>query len=150
MIDEIYDKYVSIVYNWSQRKKTYRTVRVYEPRHEVYGEREFYVLGIGVSTFLEANGYDPEKDWVNDPKLNTDPSHNPKDLIKFMCGNAWISIDDLHELSEELKQAGAPQVYLHPSAWTDNRALLDHYLQDEWLVVIPKDNEQQEQEEQVG
>lgn len=138
MIDETYDKYVTIVYNWSERKKTYTTVRIYNPRHEVYGEREFYVLGIGVSTFLEANGYDPKKDWVNDPNLNTNTDHNPKELIKFMTKDAWISIDDLKELSDELKDAGAPEVYLHPSYWTDNRALLDHYTPDEWLVVIPK------------
>ena len=149
MIDEIYDKYVTIVYNWSERKKTYRTVRIFRPRHEVYGEQEFYVLGIGVSSFLEADGYDPKQDWVNDPNMNHS-DYDPKRLIKFMCGNAWISIDDLHELSEELKSAGAKEVYLHPSAWTDNKALLDHYNHDEWLIVIPKDNEQQEQEEQVG
>lgn len=139
MIDDTYDKYVSIVYNWSQTKKTYTTVRIYGTRHEVYGEQEFYVLGIGVSTFLEANGYDPKKDWVNDPNLNTDTDYNPKELLKFATGDAWISIDDLHELSEELKKAGAKEVYLHPSYWTDNKALLDHYNADEWLVVIPKE-----------
>ena len=138
MIDSTYDKYVTIVYNWSERKKTYTTVRIYNPRHEIYGEREFYVLGIGVSKFLEANGYDPKKDWVNDPNLNTNTDYNPKELIKYMTGNAWISIDDLKELSDELKAAGASEVYLHPSYWTDNKALLDHYNKDEWLVVIPK------------
>lgn len=140
MIDELYDKFVSITYNWSQTKKTYTTVRVYNPRHEKYGEKEFYVLGIGVSTFLEANGYDPEKDWVNDPKLNYNIDYNPKEHLKYMAGDAWISIDDLHELSELLKEAGAKEVYLHPSYWTDNKALLDHYTPDEWLVVIPKEN----------
>ncbi len=130
MIDSTYDKYVTIVYNWSERKKTSTTVRVYKPRHEIYGEKEFYVLGIGVSTFLEANGYDPKQDWVNDS--------SSKELLKFMTGNSWISIDDLHELSEELKKAGAKEVYLHPSYWTDNKALLDHYNKDEWLIVIPK------------
>ena len=138
MIDSTYDKYVTIVYNWSERKKTYTTVRIYKPRHEVYGEQEFYVLGIGVSTFLEANGYDSKKDWVNDPKLNPDADYNPKELIKYMAGDAWISIDDLKELSDELKAAGASEVYLHPSYWTDNKAMLDHYTPDEWLIVIPK------------
>lgn len=144
MIDEIYDKYVTIVYNWSMRKKTNTTVRVYGPRNEYYGPGKFYVLGIGVSNFLEANGYDPEKDWVNDPKMNhsKDKGYDPKELLKMMCGDSWISIDDLHELSEELKAAGAPEVYLHPSYWTDNKNLLNHYTQDEWLVVIPKDKEE--------
>ena len=131
MIDSTYDKYVTIVYNWSERKKTSTTVRVYKPRHEIYGEKEFYVLGIGVSTFLEANGYDPKQDWVNDS--------SSKELLKFMTGNSWISIDDLYELSEELKKVGAKEVYLHPSYWTDNKVLLDHYNKDEWLIVIPKD-----------
>lgn len=152
MIDEIYDKYVTITYDWSQRVKTNRTVRVYRPRHGVYDEQEYYVLGIGVSTFLEADGYDPEKDWVNDPVLNppaTKP-YDPKELIKWMCGSSMITIDDLHGLSEELKAAGAREVYLHPAFWTDNKALLDHYIQDEWLIVIPKDNEQSEQEEKIG
>ena len=140
MIDETYDKYVTIVYNWSERKKTNRSVRVYRTRHAIYDEQEFYVLGIGVSNFLEAEGYDPEKDWVNNPELNPgkEDGYNPKELIKWMCGNNRISIDDLKELSDELKAAGAPEVYLHPSYWTDNNALLDHYTADEWLVVIPK------------
>lgn len=139
MIDETYDKYVTIVYNWSERKNTHRSVRIFKPRHGVYDEQEYYVLGIGVSTFLEADGYDPEKDWVNDPKLNPgNDDYNPKELIKYMCGSCVISIDDLKELSDELKAAGAPDVYLHPSYWTDNKALLDHYTPDEWLVVIPK------------
>jgi hypothetical protein len=56
-----------------------------------------------------------------------------------MCGSAFISIDDLYELSNLLKEAGAKEVYLHPSYWTDNKALLDHYTADEWLVVIPKE-----------
>ena len=154
MIDATYDKYVTITYNWSMRKRTNTTVRVYGIRHEYYGPGDFYVLGIGVSNFLEADGYDPEKDWVNDPKISNynvrDKSYDPKELLKMMCGDSWISIDDLHELSEELKAAGAREVYLHPSYWTDNKNLLNHYTQDEWLVVIPKDNEQQEQEEQVG
>ncbi len=139
IIDETYDKYVDIVYNWSQTKRTNRTVRVYKIRHEYYGKGEFYVVGIGVSNFLEANGYDPEKDWVNDPKINQD-DYNPKELLKYMCGNSWISIDDLHELSNLLKEAGAKEVYLHPSYWTDNKALLEHYTADEWLIVIPKEN----------
>lgn len=138
MIDETYDKYMNIVYKWSEDKNTNTTVKIYKPRHEIYGEKEYYVLGIGVSNFLEANGYDPEKDWVNDPKINTDVSYNPKDLIKFMCGSSFISIDDLYELSNSLKEAGASEVYLHPSYWTDNKALLDHYNADEWLIVIPK------------
>lgn len=138
IIDETYDKYVDIVYNWSQTKRTNTTVRVYKIRHEYYGKGEFYVLGIGVSNFLEANGYDPEKDWVNDPKINQD-DYDPKELLKYMCGNSWISIDDLHELSNLLKEAGAKEVYLHPSYWTDNKALLDHYTADEWLIVIPKE-----------
>ena len=139
MIDETYDKYVTIVYNWSERKKTHRSVKIFRPRHGVYDEQEYYVLGIGVSTFLEADGYDPEKDWVNDPKLNPgNDDYNPKELIKYMCGSCVISIDDLKELSDELKAAGASEVYLHPSYWTDNKALLDHYTADEWLVVIPK------------
>lgn len=139
IIDETYDKYVDIVYNWSQTKRTNTTVRVYKIRHEYYGKGEFYVLGIGVSNFLEANGYDPEKDWVNDPKINKD-DYDPKELLKYMCGNSWISIDDLHELSNLLKEAGAKEVYLHPSYWTDNKALLNHYTADEWLIVIPKEN----------
>lgn len=139
IIDETYDKYVDIVYNWSQTKRTNTTVRVYKIRHEYYGKGEFYVLGIGVSNFLEANGYDPEKDWVNDPKINKD-DYDPKELLKYMCGNSWISIDDLHELSNLLKEAGAEEVYLHPSYWTDNKALLNHYTADEWLIVIPKEN----------
>ena len=140
MIDETYDKYMGIVYEWSERKNIPRGPRIYAVRREYYGTKEFYVLGIGVSTFLEANGYDPEKDWVNDPKMNSgkEDGYDPKGLLKYMCGNCWISIDDLHELSELLKQAGAPEVYLHPSYWTDNRALLDHYTPDEWLIVIPK------------
>jgi hypothetical protein len=139
IIDETYDKYVDIVYNWSQTKRTNTTVRVYKIRREYYGKGEFYVLGIGVSNFLEANGYDPEKDWVNDPKINQD-DYDPKELLKYMCGNSWISIDDLHELSSLLKEAGAKEVYLHPSYWTDNKALLNHYTADEWLIVIPKEN----------
>ena len=139
MIDEVYDKYVHIVYEWSQTKNTHTTVRVYSLRHEKYSEKEYYVLGIGVSNFLEANGYDSEKDWVNDPNLNHDTEYNPKELIKWMCGSCFISIDDLYELSNQLKDAGAKQVYLHPSYWTDNKALLDHYTADEWLVVIPKE-----------
>lgn len=154
MIDANYDKYMLIAYNWSERKSTHRSVRIYRPRHGVYDEQEYYVLGIGVSTFLEADGYDPEKDWVNDPKFNPSAGdsddYNPKELIKWMCASCMITIDDLHSLSEELKAAGAREVYLHPAFWTDNKALLDHYIQDEWLIVIPKDNEQQEQEEQVG
>ena len=139
MIDEIYDKYVSIVYNWAMNH-TNSTVGLNMPRHQIYSENEYYVLGIGVSNFLEAKGYDPEKDWVNDPKLNPSAGeHDPKELIRWMCGSCYISIDDLHELSEELKAAGAKEVYLHPSYWTDNRALLDHYIPDEWLIVIPKD-----------
>jgi hypothetical protein len=140
MIDETYDKYVTIVYNWSERKKVNRGPRVYKTRNEYYGSREFYVIGIGTSHFLEANGYDPKKDWVNDPKLNSgkEDGYDPKGLLKFMCGDCWVSIDDLKELSDELKAAGASEVYLHPSYWTDNRALLDHYMPDEWLVVIPK------------
>ncbi len=139
MIDSTYDKYVTIAYNWSERKNTYGGVRVYRTRNEKYSDNLYYVLGIGVSTFLEANGYDPKKDWVNDPNLNTDTDYNPKELIKYMTGNAWISIDDLKELSDELKAAGASEVYLHPSYWTDNKAILDHYIPDEWLIVIPKD-----------
>ena len=139
MIDETYDKYVTIVYNWSNTKKTYSTVRVYSTRHEMYGEQEFYVLGIGTSKFLEANGYDPKKDWVNDENLNPDTDYNPKELLKYHTCNAWISIDDLYELSNLLKEAGAKEVYLHPSYWTDNKALLDHYTPDEWLIVIPKE-----------
>lgn len=138
MIDSTYDKYVTIAYNWSERKNTYGGVRVYRTRNEKYSDNLYYVLGIGVSTFLEANGYDPKKDWVNDPNLNTDTDYNPKELIKYMTGNAWISIDDLKELSDELKAAGASEVYLHPSYWTDNKAILDHYIPDEWLIVIPK------------
>lgn len=139
MIDEIYDKYVNIVYNWAERKNTNRTVRIYKPRHAIYDEQEFYVLGIGVSNFLEANGYDSEKDWVNNIELNSGKDeYNPKELIKWMCGSCFISIDDLKELSDELKNNGAKEVYLHPSYWTDNNALLDHYTSDEWLIVIPK------------
>lgn len=137
MIDETYDKYVTIAYNWSERKNTHSCVRVYNLRHGIYDEQEYYVLGIGVSTFLEANGYDPEKDWVNDPDINKS-GHNPKELIKWMCGYCFISIDDLKELSDELKNNGAKEVYLHPSYWTDNNALLDHYTSDEWLIAIPK------------
>ena len=144
MIDEIYDKYVTIAYDWSMRKETHATVRVYNPRHQMYGEQEYYVLGIGVSTFLEPNGYDPEMDWVNDPELNLSAGeHNPKELIKWMCGSCYISIDDLYELSNLLKEAGAKEVYLHPSYWTDNKALLDHYNSDEWLIVIPKDKKEE-------
>ena len=139
MIDEIYDKYVTTVYNWSETKRTNTTVRVYKPRHEKYSEKMYYVLGIGVSNFLEAQGYDPKEDWVNDPNINTNIDYNPKELIKWVCGSAFISIDDLYELSNLLKEAGAKEVYLHPSYWTDNKALLDHYTADEWLVVIPKD-----------
>ncbi len=138
MIDSTYDKYVTIAYNWSERKNTHRSVRVYRTRNEKYSDNLYYVLGIGVSDFLEADGYDPEKDWVNDPNLNTDTDYNPKELIKKMCGSTFISVDDLKELSDELKSAGASEVYLHPSYWTDNRALLDHYTPDEWLIVIPK------------
>lgn len=136
--DEIYEKYVSIVYEWAQIK-TNTTVKIYRNRHEIYSENEYYVLGIGVSNFLEADRYDPEKDWVNDLNLNPDTTYNPKELIKFMWGSCFISIDDLHELSNQLKEAGAKEVYLHPSYWTDNKALLDHYIKDEWLIVIPKD-----------
>ena len=142
IIDETYDKYVDIVYDWSQRKKTHTTVRVYKVRHEYYGEGEFYVLGIGVSNFLEAEGYDPKKDWVNDPNINKDKEYNPKELLKWMCGSSFISIDDLYELSNLLKEAGAKEVYLHPSYWTDNKALLDHYNADEWLIVIPKETKE--------
>ena len=138
MIDETYDKFITIIYKWSERKKTHRSVGIYATRHGVYDEQEYYVLSIGVSTFLEADGYDPEKDWINDPKLNPDTEHNPKELIKWMCGSCMISIEDLKELSDELKAAGAPEVYIHPSYWTDNRSLLDHYKSDEWLIVIPK------------
>ena len=138
MIDTTYDKYVTIVYNWSERKKTYTTVRVYNPRHEVYGELEFYVLGIGVSTFQEPGGYDPKKDWMSNPKLKQH-ADDLKDLIKYMAGDSWISIDDLKELSDELKSAGASEVYLHPAYWTDNKTLFPHFTPDEWLIVIPKD-----------
>lgn len=139
LIDETYDKYVDIVYNWSETKKTYSTVKVYNTRHEMYGEQEFYVLGIGTSHFLEANGYNPKEDWVNDKNLNPDVDYNPKKLLKYHTYNAWISIDDIYELSNLLKEAGAKEVYLHPSYWTDNKALLDHYTPDEWLIVIPKE-----------
>ena len=138
MIDSTYDKYVTIAYNWSERKNTHRSVRVCRTRNEKYSDNLYYVLGIGVSDFLEADGYDPEKDWVNDPNLNTNTNYNPKELIKKMCGSSFISVDDLKELSDELKAAGASEVYLHPSYWTDNKALLDHYIPDEWLIVIPK------------
>ena len=77
MIDETYDKFITIIYKWSERKKTHRSVGIYATRHGVYDEQEYYVLSIGVSTFLEADGYDPEKDWINDPKLNPDTEHNP-------------------------------------------------------------------------
>lgn len=138
MIDSTYDKYVTIAYNWSEKKKTHRGVKVYRTRNEKYSDNLYYVLGIGVSNFLEADGYDPKNDWVNDPNFNIDTDYNPKELIKFMCGSSFVSVDDLKELSDELKAAGASEVYLHPSYWTDNKAILDHYTPDEWLIVIPK------------
>ena len=137
IIDETYDKYVTIVYNWSETKRTGTTVRIYKPRHEIYSENEFYVLGIGVSNFLEPDEYNPKKDWVNDSKFK-DNEYEPKKIVKWLCGSNWISIDDLYELSNLLKEAGAKEVYLHPSFWIDNKVLVENCKKDEWLVVIPK------------
>ena len=142
IIDETYDKYVTIVYNWSETKRTGTTVRIYKPRHEMYSENEFYVLGIGVSNFLESDGYDPKNDWVNDSKFK-DNEYEPKNIVKWLCGSNWISIDDLYELSNLLKETGAKEVYLHPSFYAvdvDDNVQECHPNTGEWLIVIPKED----------
>ena len=48
--DEIYQKFLTIIYNWCER------------RNSQYGPEEFYAFKIGYSNFAEAYNYNPEID----------------------------------------------------------------------------------------
>lgn len=138
MTDEVYDKYVKIAYYWCEDKKVNRGVRVYAPRKEIYVNDviEYYVIGIGVSNFLEPDGFDEKKYEIY--RENTDEHHDPMKCLKILCGSNRLTIDELYDLSNKLKEGGAPEVYLHPSFWTDNKTVVDYPSTDEWLIVIPK------------
>lgn len=142
IIDETYDKYMDVAYHWSENKNVNRGVRIYAVRNEYYGDKQFYVLGIGTSNFLEVNGYNKSKeDWIEKAEEKGGLDYDPRRILKTLCGSNWVSIDDLAELSNLLKEAGAKEVYLHPSFWMDD-CPLEHPVTDEWLIVIPKETKE--------
>ena len=145
MIDEIYDKYEYIIYKWCETKPINQGVRIYGPRNEYYGDEQFYVFGIGVSNFLEPNDYEKSglksfTDKVVKDASQDEQPYDPVKILKTICGSNRITLDDLHELSTLLKEAGAKEVYLHPSFWVDHKSLVEHPITNEWLIVIPKEN----------
>lgn len=144
MINEIYDKYLSIAHEWAHSKEVHinRGVRIYSVRNEIYTDDKFYVLGIGTSSFLEPNNYNPENDWVlkdfpNGIEQEGDEPIDVKGIVKFMCGSSKLTLGNLTDLYNQLKEAGAEEVYLHPAFYEDSHGR-EHIIEDEMLIVIPK------------
>lgn len=116
MIDEIYDKYCHIIYKWSETVRVNVTVRVYAERKAEHSDDMYYVYGIGVSDFLEPDKYDRVEQTKYYKEGLSDEAY--EDFLKIsgvLYGNNYISLDDLNRLNNELKEAGAKEVFLHPS-----------------------------------
>lgn len=134
MINEEYDKYVSTAFRWSKGKNINHGVTVYDIRHEKYTDNEFYVIGIGLSDFIESDGYTLDKDPVMKTNSKT---VDAKKIAKMLCGSKRLRLSELSELDGKLKEAGSKAVFIHPSYWTDKDGR-EHIKEYEWLIAIPK------------
>ena len=105
--DERYQRYLNIIYNWSERHPLQHGVQINRVRKELYGPEDFYCFGIARGNFVEPEDYDEEKEIPLDDES--------KKLVKFACCDERLDLDMLEELNKELKAAGAKKVYLHPA-----------------------------------
>lgn len=136
MINPTYDKYEYIIYKWSETVKVNTTVRIYGERRTQNTDDIYYVYGIGVSDFLEPDNYDRVKAeeydrlWFKD---NEEAYKEYKDIAGWLFGNNYVSLDDLSRLNNELKEAGAKEVFLHPSFWMSSEPF--------FIYPIPENDE---------
>ena len=129
MIDEIYDKYCHIIYKWSETVKVNVTVRVYAERKAENSDDMYYVYGIGVSDFLEPDNYDRvEQTKYYKEGLSDEAYEDFLTISGIMFGNNYISLDDLSRLNNELKEAGAKEVFLHPSLYMSPFGAIESFI----------------------
>ena len=126
--DEIYQKFLTIIYNWCEKRNSQYGVALNHIVKEQYGPEEFYAFKIGCSNFAEAYNYNPEID----SKLD----EHDKRIIKFACCGETLTLDMLSELNEELKAAGAKTVYLHPYRWIDSNGFEHETVTNQQLILI--------------
>ena len=118
--DERYQRYLNIIFNWSERHPLQHGVQVQQVRKELYGPEDFYCFGIARGNFVEPKDYDESKEIQIDDKS--------KKLVKIACCDERLDLDMLEELNKELKAAGAKKVYLHPDErriYKENRLPFD-------------------------
>lgn len=132
--DERYKKYLGVIYKWNKTAQTHLAVRIYDIRSEIYSNETYYVFGIGVSDFLEDDGYDVSKDWTYDKKYTIKQQREMRDIMKGVAHSTKISLDDFSELNRLLKEAGAKKVFLHPAKYWYKKET--QYNLCEQLVVI--------------
>ena len=126
--DEIYKTFTNIIYEWCEKYMPQYGVALERPHKEMYGDEDFYAFKIGRGNFVEAHGYDPEKDaWM---------SEEQKRMIKWCCCSERLTLDALTELNELLKAAGAKTVYLHPYIWTDSKGVEKETVSGQQMILI--------------
>lgn len=141
--DERYQKYLHIIYEWTRTIESCYTVRIYDIRKEQYRDNSYYVFGIGCSNFLEPDDYDLKKDWcIGDTPMKNKEQKEVRDIVKMMCKDDRISLDDFERLNKDLKEAGAIKVYLHPATYDyKGHEMRDNDMQ---LIVIQDEDETKE------
>ena len=126
--DEIYKTFTNIIYEWCEKYMPQYGVALERPHKEMYSDEDFYAFKIGRGTFVEAHGYNPEKDaWM---------SEEQKRMIKWCCCSERLTLDALTELNELLKAAGAKTVYLHPYIWTDSKGVEKETVSGQQMILI--------------
>ena len=108
----------------------------YPPRKDILAKKSYYVFGIHTNHFVEPDDY-PEGEterYVNELReLKMD------NLAEIFLGRRdWMDMDYFIKLYNLLKDAGAKNVWLHPSEkWNSKTKQSEQVTYDrEWLLVI--------------
>lgn len=114
-MDKLYDKYMHVIYQWHESIRVNTCIRVYEDRKAMNSDDMYYVYGIGVSDFLEPANYDRDCEKQHSMELLGEAYDDYELIAGIMYGNNHMSLDELADLNSRLKEAGAKEVFIHPS-----------------------------------
>ena len=131
--DKRYQKYEHIIFDWWQKIPHNFCMGICDIRKRYYEEEDYYVFKIGNSCFIEPEYFERNPDITEDEIR----------FEKMCCWDNFISLDNLSDLNNLLKEAGAIKVYIHPSEYMyqgkPTGRLMDYIprrREDELLIVI--------------
>ena len=123
-MDKVYEKYKNVIYKWHEKIRVNTCMRVYSERYALNSDDLYYVFGIGVSDFLEPDCYDREAEKSYDMALLGDAYEEYSAIAGVIYGNNHVSLDELADLNNRLKEAGAKEVFIHPSFYMSKSPFL--------------------------